>query len=125
VKKTAPPPSSNSEVLNEHKLWLESHRDTLPDHIVLALEQYGKLAEALAGSRYKLTQMLHELRRALGISPQTERKKSNDRVSSVSGKGGPRPRTLREKLQADLERKDALATWHLKQARNHSYTWGR
>ena len=66
--------------------WLAEHRESLPPSVRTALEQHQALCEGLHGSRHKLSQVLFELRRALGIKAMSERRLSKDPLGPLCGK---------------------------------------
>ena len=59
--------------------WLAEHAESLPASVRAALEQHHALCEGLRGSRYNLSQVLVELRRALGISRRASGAKARTR----------------------------------------------
>ena len=79
----------------ELEAWLAEHAESLPEPVRAALEQHHALCEGLRGSRHKLSQVLFELRRALGISlrrSQPAHRRSHSRQAQASGllQGGQR-----------------------------------
>jgi hypothetical protein len=102
--------------------WLAEHGSSLPAPVKVALEQYSALCEGLLGSRYKLSQVLVELRRALGITAKSERRTSKDPLGPISNGDGRRPKSEREKLQLCAARCQSLETWHKEMAKRHRRT---
>ena len=81
--------------------WLAEHRESLPPLVRAALEQHQALCEGLHGSRHKLSQVLFELRRALGIKAMSERRLSKDPLGPLAGGDRTRPKSERERLELD------------------------
>jgi hypothetical protein len=92
--------------------WFVEHGESLPEPVRIALGHYGALLEALNGSGRKLSQVVCELRRALGVAPKTERRSSRDPLGPLSSGDGKRPKSLREKLKVNLLRLTRLSGWH-------------
>ena len=99
--------------------WLAEHGDSVPLSVRVALEQHNALLAGLLGSRHKLSQVLQELRRALGVTPTTERRSSRDPLGPVSNGDGQRPKNKREQLELMAGRYETLADWHKDIARRH------
>ncbi len=111
-------PSSKLTPLTEEKLdelaaWLAEHAASLPEPVRVALEQHHALCDGLRGSRHKLSQVLVELRRALGITPASERKKSSDPLGPLGNGDGTRKKlSERERLELDASRLEIRSAWH-------------
>ena len=99
--------------------WLAEHAESLPEPVRAALEQHRALCEGLRGSRYKLSQVLVELRRALGIITASERRVSKDPLGPLSNGDGARPKSERARLELDLARYEALKAWHKDLVKQH------
>lgn len=99
--------------------WLAEHAESLPAPVRAALEQHHALYEGLRGSRHKLSQVLVELRRALGITAASERRQSRDPLGPLSNGDGVRPKSKRARLELDAERFQTLAVWHKELAKQH------
>jgi hypothetical protein len=85
-----------------------------------ALEQHHALCEGLSGNRHKLSQVLFELRRALGIVAASERRRlSRDPLGPLSNGDGARPKSERARLELDAERYQTLSVWHKDLAKRH------
>jgi hypothetical protein len=80
--------------------------------VLAALKQHHALCEGLRGSRHKLSQVLFELRRALGIIAASERRQSKDPLGPVSNGDGARPKSKRARLELNAERYQTLSAWH-------------
>jgi len=99
--------------------WLAEHAESLPAPVRIALEQHHALCEGLHGSRYRLSQVLVELRRALGITVASERRLSKDPLGPLSNGDGARPKSERARLELDAERYETLTAWHKELAKRH------
>jgi hypothetical protein len=99
--------------------WLAEHAESLPAPVRAALEQHQALCEGLRGSRYKLSQVLVELRRALGSIATSERRLSKDPLGPLSNGDGARPKSERARLELDLQRYETLQAWHKDLAKQH------
>ena len=103
----------------ELEAWLAQHGESLPALVRAALAQHHALCEGLSGSRQKLSQVLFELRRALGIIAASERRQSRDPLGPVSNGDRARPKSERARLELDAERSQTLSAWHKKLAKRH------
>jgi hypothetical protein len=101
--------------------WLTEHAESLPAPVRVALEQHHALCEGLRGSRHKLSQVLVELRRALGITAASERRQSRDPLGPLSNGDGARPKSKRARLELNAERIQTLAAWHKELAKQHGH----
>lgn len=77
------------------------------------------VVDSLGGTRYKLSCTLTELRRALGITPSSERRPSGDPVGALGCAERKRPKDKRSHLEQKAQRLDALADWHQRLGRSH------
>ena len=104
--------------LAELGAWLLEHEESLPAPVAAALKQHQALCEGLRGSRHKLSQVLFELRRALGIIAASERRRqSGDPLGPLAGGDRTRPKSERERLELDAAHLDTLRAWHVKLAK--------
>lgn len=92
--------------------WLGAHGTTVPEAVCIALQQHSALCEALEGSEQRLRAVLVQMRRALGVSPSSERRKSRDPLGPVSGGDGKRALSDIGKLKLNRDRLDRLSKWH-------------
>jgi hypothetical protein len=104
----------------ELEAWLAAHAGSLPSLVRTALEQHQALCEGLRGSRHKLSQVLFELRRALGIIAASERRrKSGDPLGPLGNGKGTRPKSERARLEQDVAHYGALQAWHKDLVKQH------
>lgn len=92
--------------------WTLQHADLLPPSVRAALQQHHALCAGLLGSRHKLSQVLLQLRRALGITASSERRGSGDPLAPVAAGERRRPQGKRRRLEFDIERQERLLAWH-------------
>jgi hypothetical protein len=91
--------------------WMRQHGDVLPQSVRAALQQHQALCDGLLGSRRKLSQVLLQLRRALGITASSERRGSGDPLRPATASERP-PQSRRQRLELDIERQERLLAWH-------------
>lgn len=99
--------------------WLVEHGASVPEPVRAALEQHSALLDGLLGSRHKLSQVLCELRRALGITAMSERRVSGNPLGPLSSGDKARPKGKRERLELDAERTETLSAWHKELCKRH------
>lgn len=99
--------------------WVEENSESLPEPVRAALKQHSALVDGLSGSRHKLSQVLVELRRALGITAKSERRVSGDPLGPLGSGDKARPKSKRERLEFDAKRTEVLSTWHKELAKRH------
>ncbi|HEX7481332.1 MAG TPA: transposase [Polyangiales bacterium] len=87
----------------------------------VALQQHGALCEGLLGSRRKLSAVLLQLRRALGISASSERRCSGEPLGPVTQGDRMRPKSKRERLELNIERSERLLGWHKELIKRHGH----
>lgn len=100
--------------------WVLQHGDSLPQPVRAALSQHGALCDGLLGGRRKLSQVLVQLRRALGITESSERRRNPDPLGPLNQGGEPAPKpSKRQQLELKIERYRLLAVWHKKLGKKH------
>ena len=92
--------------------WVLQNSASLPQPVRTALQQHSALCDGLLGSRRKLSQVLLQLRRALGIIASSERRSSGDPLAPVAQDERKRPKSERERLELDIERQQLRMAWH-------------
>jgi hypothetical protein len=101
--------------------WVLQQGDSLPQSVRAALSQHDALCDGLLGGRRKLSRVLVELRRALGITESSERRRNPDPLGPLSQGGEPAPKqSKRQRLEFKVERYELLATWHKDLVKKHS-----
>lgn len=104
----------------ELNAWLLQHADSLPATVRAALQQHHALCQGLLGSRHKLSQVLVQLRRALGIIASSERRGSGDPLAPVTAGELRRPQGKRQRLELEIERQERVLAWHQQLIEKHS-----
>ena len=91
---------------------MQQHERSLPHSVRAALQQHSALCDALQGNRHKLSQMLVQLRRALGITASSERRHSGDPLATPTQGEPRRPPSRRQRLELAIERSERIVAWH-------------
>ena len=100
--------------------WLDKKGNQLPSVVTHALSHYSLLLDGLAGNARHLSSILQQLRRALGITASSEkRKNSSDPIGASAKPGDSKPKDPIERLRLSLERASELASWHKDLAKQH------
>ena len=100
--------------------WVRQQGDSLPQPVRAALSQHGALCEALLGGRRKLSRVLVQLRRALGITQSSERRRNPDPLGPLSQAGeAASKQSKRQSLALKIERYQWLAAWHKNLVKKH------
>ena len=107
------------ERLAEADSWLEQMGDAVPEPVRTIVKQHRELVEALSGTKYKLGRTLVQLRRALGIVAQSERRRSGHALDKIPPEEPEpeQPEGKRSRLERRLARHRWLEKWHQKLAR--------
>ena len=84
-----PLPELLATARSEADIWLASHRQELPQAVVDALDLTLRLAEKLTTERESRRSILAQLRRALGITASSERRKNSGHPLAGSSPGEP------------------------------------
>jgi hypothetical protein len=92
--------------------WVEEHGSSLPESVRIALSQTLHLWSALEGSRYQLSKILMELRRAMGIVPSSEQRKSGDPIGPNKQADELLPPDKLGNAETPLEKATRLSKWH-------------
>jgi hypothetical protein len=109
----AGPSALTDEDLLAAAAWLREHHTHLPA-VVARLAQAGlTCATQLANPALKIRQLMLHLRRALGITPSSERgKKSGRPLDGLPSGGGRQRMTEKERLEHEYARLGKLSSWH-------------
>lgn len=99
--------------------WLKEHQESLPPAVVRLMQAGLTCATGLASPTLKLHQLVLQLRRALGITPSSERQgsKSGRPLDGAPGCGGRQRMTEKERLEHEYMRLGKLWEWHRALAR--------
>jgi hypothetical protein len=101
--------------------WVQQQGNSLPQPVRAALAQHGALCEGLLGGRRKLSRVLVQLRRALGITASSERRRNPDPLGPLSQGSEPTAPKLskRQRLELRIERYQLLSVWHKNLDKKH------
>lgn len=110
--KAVPAISLSQEQRQEVACWIEQNQSTLPEAVRLFLAPHHKYLAAGGDLRRAFDEVYRELRRALGITPSSERRRSSKPVTSPPGGGGLQANDARARLEEQLERSTRLGDWH-------------
>ena len=104
------------EQCREIALWIESNESSVPDSVRIFLGIHLKylLAGVDPGAdlRRRFEETYRQLRRALGIEPSSERRRSGDPLATVSKSDDKSVSNERERLESQRARSDRLSRWH-------------
>ena len=96
----------------ELDLWLEKNTSKIPTHVLEALAHYKLLLEALAGDKRRLNSTLIQLRRALGITASSEkRKNSGNPIGGTAQPKDAKPKDAKERRRLAILRFQDLENW--------------
>lgn len=100
------------EQCHEVASWIEASLSSAPESVRIFLGPHQKYLLAGGDVRRRFDEMCRELRRALGITRSSERRRSGDPLADV-GRAVARSATdERQKLEARRDRSDRLSDWH-------------
>lgn len=115
-KKIAP---LDAAAQNELATWVAENAATLPAPVRIALEQHAVFLEVVQGSERRISALVRQLRRAMGLAASSERRPSQRPTGRSALGPQPRPQSKREKLTQKLVRSVELAKMHRDMARKH------
>lgn len=105
-------PLSFAENRHEAAAWYAAHKATLPASVCAIFEICQPCFSPTFNPRKILDSVAQELRRALGITPSSERRRIVSPLSGMPREKAERAKTKRERLEAELARTDRLGDWH-------------
>jgi hypothetical protein len=105
-------PLSVAEQRLEVATWYAANKATLPEPVRAIFEICRPAFSPTFNSRKVLSSVAQELRRALGITPSSERRRSGSPLSGMPREKAETAKTQRERLEAELARTDRLGDWH-------------
>lgn len=118
-----PPKDEIAPLTAEHReeiaKWRGDNVGKAPDAVINALDQHGKLVDALHSSSYRLGRLLTLLRLAMGITPSSEKMSSGKALGGTQDRNAKKPRDEAERLRLNLERHNRLSAWHRMLANGH------
>jgi hypothetical protein len=110
----------NAEQRRAVAAWIESNRDRLPEPVRIFLGMHlGYLATEGSIER-KLCAAIRELRRAMGIVPSSEQRKSGSPLAALPRQGQRGFADERERLEEQARRSNRLSEWHHDLVQSHT-----
>jgi hypothetical protein len=91
--------------------WLSENKSNLPDAVKVLFDHYKTIAEELGDSTSKRNTLLMQLRRALGIAANSERKKNRSEKTNDDKRGS---------LVSDQKHHKDRRDWHKSQVKKHN-----
>ena len=101
-----------AEQLHEVDAWIEAHLAEMPESVAAFLKLHRHYLTAGENLPQRFNEMLRQLRRALGITSSSERRRSGSPVSGIPAAKPGRPKTERERLEQQRDRSNRLGDWH-------------
>lgn len=109
----------DAEQRQEIAAWIAKNRDCLPESVRIFLALHEKYLAADGDPRRLFESAWRELRRALRITPSSERRRSGNPLAKLPKDKATRAKTLRAWLEQQVERSDRLSDWHKDLKRQH------
>ena len=101
-----------NEQRHEVASWISQNMSSLPESVRIFLALHQKYLAAGGDLRRHFDAMCRELRRALGITPSSERRRSGNALASLPGDRAPAANSQRARLEQQRDRSDRLGDWH-------------
>jgi len=99
--------------------WIELNKASLPEPVRFFLELHGEYLKAEGDLPRRFDSSVLELRRALGITPSSERRRSGSPLSSLPPEKTKPAQTEQERLEQQRDRSDRLSGWHGELKKRH------
>jgi hypothetical protein len=109
-----------TEQLREVDAWIGSHLAEVPESVAAFLQLHRRYLNAGKNLPQRFNEMVRELRRALGITCSSERRRSGSPVSAIPGAQYGRAKTEQERLEQQLDRSHRLGNWHKDLRKRHT-----
>jgi hypothetical protein len=100
--------------------WFEANRESLPPAVRAFFGMHLGYLAAEGNPERKLAAVVRELRRAMGIVPSSERRKSGSPLSALPKIGKDAWTSERERLEQQAKRSDRLSEWHVRLVDSHA-----
>ena len=107
-----PATSLTTEQLNEVNSWIGENLSQVPESVAIFLTLHRKYLTAGQHLRRRFNETWRELRRALGITPSSERRRSGSPLASLPGGPLGSATTQRQRLEQQRDRSYRLGDWH-------------
>ena len=116
----------NEAQWHEVSTWIAAHEGSFPESVRIFLRAHQKYLTAGEDLRRRFEETYRELRRALGITASSERRRSGDPLEAVPQGGGERnSENEEERLLAKRDRCLSLGLWHEGLVEQHTCTGER
>jgi len=102
----------STEQRREVARWIALNLASLPEHVRVFLAPHCKYLAADGDLRRHFDATFRELRRALGITPSSERRRSGHPLASLPPGRARSAQTEQERLEEQLDRSVQLGGWH-------------
>jgi len=102
----------STEQRREADAWIAANLTKVPESIAIILKLHRHHLTAGQNLPQRFNEMLRQLRRALGITSSSERRRSGHPLAAVPGTGPGRATTARERLEQKRDRCRRLGDWH-------------
>jgi len=99
--------------------WISRHEAELPESVRIFLTAHQRYLSSGQDLDRKFEETYRELRRAMGITPSSERRRSGAPLESAPRGGEKNTGDARERLAAKLKRSDHLGHWHMELSDRH------
>ena len=100
------------EQRREVDAWIGAHLTEVPESVAAFLTLHRHYLTAEQDLRRRFSETLAQLRRALGITSSSERRRSGSPLAAVPGAETGRAKTARERLEQARDRSHRLGDWH-------------
>ena len=102
----------SAEQRQEIAAWIEAHQDALPDSVRTFLDLHHRYLAAEQNLRKEFEAVLRELRRALHLTPSSEKRKPRGSPLAAMPGGALTAKSPEEKLELEIARGQRLSDWH-------------
>jgi len=109
-----------AEQLREVDAWIGAHLAEAPESVAAFLKLHRHYLNAGKNLPQRFNEIVRELRRALGITCSSERRRSGSPASAIPGAKHGRAKTEQERLEQQLARSHRLCDWHKALRRSHT-----
>jgi hypothetical protein len=100
------------EQRHEVASWITAHQSSVPESVGVFFAMHYKYLAADGDLGRRFDETCRELRRALGIIPSSERRRSGDPLARIAGRSCASVQDERQRLEGQRERSDRLSQWH-------------
>jgi hypothetical protein len=112
VRAAEVPAALSAEQRAEVAAWIEQNIAHSPESVRIYLTPHQKYLAAGGDPRKAFESVIRELRRALGVTPSSERRSSGSSWAGIPPAPRSPAKTAREELRVKLDRSQRLTSWH-------------